>query len=342
MSVRKNDQVQIRFTYNPRTTIAQSIQQFPIHPDTMWASFTPDPAVRPGDYWPVARNLPDLTCADLLKTIALMTSSTYQVDDVKRTVRLITLDSVLAATPDAVDWSDRVDESQEPELSVILEPYGQKNNLKWQALDKVSPYGNGVITSPAGNLPASTDLFELPFAACLPSEKSITAYGNPVLIQTRKLEGTTLTRTATAPRLILIEPTKTVELSANVLTEEGTIRPQPVTLTGCWWGPRPAGVVLPANGVTLAFDPVSPMQREQTLIRRYFSGLRRVLRRPRLLSVSVYLRPDQIADLDLTKPIRLRQVRAGALDISDCWLYLNKLENYTSGQTCTAVLVPYY
>ncbi|GAB4038639.1 hypothetical protein [Spirosoma jeollabukense] len=346
VNVKKGDQVTIRFTYNKRTTFAQSHQFFPINPQTMWAEFSPDASVRNSDYWPVARNLPDLSCSDLLKTIALISSATLQVDEVKKTVRLITLDSVIAKTAEAVDWSTRVEESEEPELSATLEPYGQANSLKWKELDKVSPFGDGLVRSGAANLPATAELFTLPFAACLPSGKSIADYGNPVQIITRILSGTgtekTLTRTATTPRLILIEAGKTLEVQANRLTEENTVRNENVILTGAWWGERPVGLETLENRFTLAFDRVATFQREQTLIQRYFSGLKRVLRRPRSLSVPVYLRPEDISTLDLTVPIRLTQVRAGSLDISDCYFYLNQIENYSPGQPCRLNVVPYF
>lgn len=346
VSVRKGDQVTLRFTYGHRTFITQSEQLIPINPQTTWVEFKPDAMVHFGDYWPVARNLPDLTCADLLKTVALMSSATFVTDELRKTIRLIPLDSVIARTAEAVDWSERIEESEEPELSVVLEPYAQKNNLKWKALDQVSPFGDGTVISAAGNLPPTADLFELPFAACLPSQKTLNEYGVLVLIQTRKLSGSgenqTLTRTSTTPRLILLETARTVEVKAKRLTEENTLRDEPVTLTGCWWGERPQSVITPTNVFTLAFERVSTFQREQTLIQRYFSGLKRVLRKPRSLSVPVYLRPEDIATLDLTKPIRLKQVRAGSLDISDAYFYLNRIENYSPAHSCRISLVPYY
>jgi len=135
VTTKKGDQIRLRYIVRKRSTFAQYSVQTQITPDKTWASFIPDSKVYPGDSWPVARNLPDMSCADLLKSIALMSSATYQVDDLRRTVTLIPLDTILNNRSDALDLSTRVEEIDEPELSVTLEPYGQKNFVRWAEFD---------------------------------------------------------------------------------------------------------------------------------------------------------------------------------------------------------------
>ncbi|MCK8496048.1 hypothetical protein M0L20_29550 [Spirosoma sp. RP8] len=358
------DQITIRFYAQKRTIVADFTGSVPVDPESSFVTFTPDSAIRPGDTWLVSRNLPELTCADLLVTFALMASSTYEVDEMRKTVRLIPLDSVIANTGQAIDWSSKVEESDEPELAVTLEPYGQRNNVRWKEFDFLSEistakisssnrkrdplktlFGDGVITTTAGNLPTVSDLFELEFAACQNSDKEVTGYGSLVLIRTRRVTGKgserTVERSSTTPRLVLIEPSVTVEVLASMITPDNTIQKNPVRLTGCWWGIRPVAVKTPANNFSLAFDRVFS-QREQTLIPRYFSGLKRVLRRPRSLAIPVYLSPEDVATLDLMRPIQIKQVRAGSLVFSNSYFYLNKISGYIPGYVCTATLVPYY
>ncbi|WP_018622102.1 hypothetical protein [Spirosoma luteum] len=346
INCRASDQIRIRFVFKKRTLIATWATLLVIEPETTWASFTPDPSVQVNDLWPVARNLPDMSCADLLKSIALMLSATYQVDSFRRTLTLIPLDSVIAKTNEAVDWSTRVEESEDPEWFPLLEPYGQTNHLKWKQNDKTKPWGDGIITINAQNLPVVTDLFELPFAACRPSDKTLTGYGNPVLIQTRTLSvsgGTsTLTKATTDARLILIEPTAIVPAQANITSPEGVTSKQAVNLTGCWWGERPELLKLPGNNFTLGFGKVTAAQRETTLIQARFKGLFRILRRPRMLSVSMLLSAEDIATLDLTRPIRLRNVRAGSLLLNDGFYYLNQIPNYSYGTVCRVSLIAYF
>ncbi len=372
ITVKKGDQVRLRYIFRKRSTIAQFRVQTQIAPDKTWVSFTPDSKVYPGDSWPVARNLPDMSCADLLKSIALMSSATYQVDDLRRTVTLIPLDTILNNRASALDLSTRVEESEEPELSVTLEPYGQKNFVRWSEFDfpvelarvkintanktTVVPrplqVGDGVISCDAANLPAFAELFQLPFAACQQSDTALGAYGKPVLIRTRRLSGSqfdtnrTVEQEATTPRLVLIEPSLPVEAQANTVTADGVIRNQPVTLTACWWAERPAGAKLTdnTNSFCLAFDRVSITNREKTLIQRSFQGLRRVLRRPRQLVVPVYLTPEDISILSkdgMLKPVRLKGVRCGALVLNDGFYYISRVSNYIPGQPCSLVLVPF-
>jgi hypothetical protein len=372
VTCRKGDQIRLRYIIRKRSTVAQWAATTRIAREDTWATFKPDSRVYPGDNWPVARNLPDMSCADLLKSIALMSSATYKVDDLRKTVTLIPLDSILANREQAFDLSTRVEESEEPELSVMLEPYGQKNFVRWAGFDfpvelartkinsankaTVVPrplqLGDGVISCDAANLPAYAELFELPFAACQNSDATLGGYGNPVLIRTRRLSGTTndtartVEQEATTPRLVLIEPSLIVTAQANTVTADGVIRNQVVSLTACHWGERAAGAKHAdnENNFTLAFDRMGVTHREQTLIQRCFQGLRRVLRRPRQLTLPVYLSPEDIATLSkdgMLYPVRIRGVRCGALVINDSYCYINKVSGYIAGQPCSISVIPF-
>jgi len=347
---RAGDVIQIRFIVDKRTFLASYSLGALLLPDEVWASFTPDANVGRNDIWRVARNLPDMTCAELLKSVALFCSGSFLVDNRKGTLTLVRLDEITNATAAAVDWSAYVDESSEPELVTSLEPYGQKNLLAWAELEGVSPYGNGSIKSPAANLPPVAELFTLPFAACSNSPTELPGYGFAPLIRTRSYSGkagdTEIQKEPTTPRLLLIEPSKTVSVTANVLTPDKTVRPSPVTLTAAWWGERPAGAKTSDNVFSLAFDRVTPAQREQVLTARYFSGLVRVLRRPRFLTLPMLLPADVVADVQTASgvpvPIRINEVRAGSLVISNAYCYLNKISNYADGQPGPVSLIIYF
>lgn len=341
---KKGDQIRLRLVVQKRTTIAQWIFSTTISPTETIASFTPDSSVRPGDTWPVARNLPDLTGADILKTVALLMGGTYRVDDTLKTVELITLDSVKASTA-IQDLSNCVEESVEPEHVPTIEGYGKVNKLQWKNQELITPYGDGQIESPVLTSPAEAPLFELVFGAVTDSPRELSGYGKPLLIQTRTFSGTGSNRTisvaATTPRLILVEPTKTIVTTAKYVNTDGSTRTAPVTLTGCWFAIRPSGVKASTNNFSLCFDRPSELQGEQALINRYFLSLKGVLQRPRTLTPSMTLRPDQIATLDLSKPVWLARVRAGSLYLSGNLYYLNTVSNYRSGPPCPVTLIPF-
>lgn len=342
------DEIQIRLRLQNKSLIAQGSHVGFLSDETTWASFEPDTTVRTGDVWPVAQNLPDLTCADLLKSVALMMSGTFDCNDVAKTLELRTLDSVLAAEEQATDLSHCIEESVEPENAVTISPYGQKNLLKWKAQDDktLTGYGDGVIGCLAQNIPHEATLFELPFSAVIDSKTNIGGYGNPPFIKTRVVSGSGATvqvqKQAAPPCLLLVEPTKPVNVTVNAVNADLTTSKRTVAIMSCWWYSRPNGAQTFTNAFGLAFDrPDGITTREQTMSGRYFTAMVRILRRPRQLTPSVYLRPIDFATLNLYAPIRLRAVRAGSLDLNDNFYYLNKVSNYVSGQACTLVLIAY-
>lgn len=342
------DQIQIRFITRKQTTFAQFDRVGFLNEESSWAFFQPDIAIKAGDTWLVSTNMPDLTCAELLKSIALMMSGTYEVNEVARTIELRTLDAVIANEANAQDLSHCIEESAEPENAVTISPYGQKNLLKWKQQDDKTliGWGDGVITCGAQNIPLETTLFELPFSAVVPSSVSLAGYGSPPFIKTRVISGSganvSVSRQSAPPCLLLAEPTRTVMVTVNVVNDDLSVSKTLIPLTGCWWHSRPEGVVTMANAFGLGFDrPSSVYTREQTMSQRYFNALHRMLRRPRQLTPSVYFRPVDFATLNLYAPVRLRAVRAGSLDLNDNFYYLSKVPNYISGRTGTMVLIPY-
>lgn len=340
----KGDELSLQLTGSSRTSYSSYGYYFSQIPGETWANFRPDASVHLGDLWPVAPNMPDLTCKDLVLSLAKAMSGTFDVDNVRRTIKLTRLDDVVKNLPKAKDWSANVDTGEEPELTTQIEPYSKKNALKWKEADEKENlgYGDGLILCENSPNPEVKTLFDLPFAATVQSVNSVGTYGFPLLIKTRSIsvsgDSTTVNKNDADPRLILIEPTKAVVVRTKVMNVDGVLEEQPVTLTACWFAIRPDGAKTDSNAFSLAFSPVMG-QSEESLIVRYFKALRRVLRRPRMLDQPVYLQPSDVANLDLSIPIRLQRVRAGSLDINDSYFYLNNLNSYRSGRTCKATLI---
>lgn len=305
-------------------------------------------SIHENDLFPIAPNLPDMTCADFLRSVALMCSATFDIDETAKTIELKTLDGVIENYANATDLSNCIEESIEPENAVILDGYAQANKLKWKALEDKSfaGYGDGVIKCDAQNIPLSVDLFEMPFSATVDSSVTIGGYGNPVLVETRTVTGSgtnlQVNAKSTTPRLLLAEPSKMVTVTVNQVTPDLTVVKRNIQLMACWWDQRPTPIQFGNNGFSLAFDrPSLSNGREQTLIQRYFDALKRVLRRPRGLTISAYLRPSVLSTLDMYAPVRLQNVNAGSLYIKDNFFYLNKIANYRAGVPCSLVLIAY-
>ncbi|WP_138992735.1 hypothetical protein [Larkinella sp. C7] len=342
--LKKGDVVKIRLTVGKRTTFAEYKLKIFQTSETAFASFEPDPVVYTGDNWLVARNLPDLKCSLLLKSIAFQMSGWFNIDNQRKTVELIKLTDLTNNRVNAVDWSAKVEESEAPEVQFRIEPYAQKNYVKYKEQDGVDKgYGDGVIRCENTAQSTETALFELPFSATLPSTRQVGDFGLPLLIETRKITGRgdtiQINKNSTSPRIILVEPTKTFEVATQILDINGNIKPAAVTLTGCWFARRENSIVTNENNFSLAFDPVPGQVSEVPLIGRYFGGLKRVLRRPRVFVPSLYLRPVDMATLNPNLPIRLKNVRIGDIEIADGYFYLNRVNNYQSGRTCTISLI---
>lgn len=346
VDMKKGDSIKIRLIVQNRSKVASAVVKVFQTSETAFASFEPDATVYTGDHWPVAINLPDLKCSEVLKTVAFQMSGWFHVDNRRKTVELVKLTDITNNRANALDWSNRLEESNEAELIFQVDPYGQRNLLKYREQEGVDKkYGDGVIHCENKTLVTESTLFELPFAATMPSSRAVADYGSPPLVETRTASGSgeniQIQKKATSPRLLLVEPTKTFAVPTQVLNSSGVVVPATVTLTGCWFARREQAITTNENAFSLAFDPVPGQISEQSLIARNFGGLKRVLRRPRVLIPSIYLQPSDMMQLDLARPIRLRNVRVGEMEITDCYFYLNRVNNYRAGGTCTVTLIAF-
>ncbi|WP_020597503.1 hypothetical protein [Spirosoma panaciterrae] len=329
--------------------------------DNSWVSFTPDLTLHTGDLWPVARNLPDVSCLSLLKALGFLMSGTWSVNPLRHEVHFVSFSSIVNNTSQAVDWSFRVNTGAEPAWTPRLDPYAQINYLRWKEIDETKNtqvairdlggtqtvnFGDGVLLVDASTLEPDTNLFEVAFAASTDSTNEVPNYGLPPLIKTRSTSGygdsLTINKQGTTPRLLLAsfgaaQPMKTKRLKADGITLEEIV----VHLKPCWFGARPIPAITSEPSFILAFSQLQVSRGEQCLIDRYYDGLSRVLRRMRVLDVSVTLYPRDIADLDFERPIRLQRVHIGSLVISDGFYYLNKIADYVDGAPCQVTLIAF-
>ncbi len=361
----KGDQLRVHLIVRRKTKVGNFQATVYNNTESSRASFLPDLATRPGDTWPVARNLPDLTGKTLLVALANLYCGRFKVDPLRRQVSLVRLTEVVNDVAGAVDWSDRVDSSVEPSWTPKLEPYAQANLLKWKEdedtlkagvavaglANKTAKlaYGDGIIRINANTLDTETTLFELPFAACLNSLESVRGYGNPVFIklQTVSTSGGSSTgapavvnQQTSAPRLLLVEPGLSFPVPTARLAPDGiTEIPAVANLMTCWFGVRPDTMGGAQSALSLCFSKPVLSRGEVVLIERNFGGLERVLRRMRVLRIKKRLLPTDISDLNLDKPIHLGRLQVGSLVINSSFYYVNKIENYQSGRPAMVVLI---
>ena len=332
------DQIRVRFKLGRQTATAQ-YRGILIRDQQNFASFVPDKVTAYGDEWNVARNLPDITALSLLKAIAFLCSGTYYVNELRKQVQFIGFSDIVSNLANAVDWSTRVDESSEPTYTPSLEPYARKNYLKWKPGDGIETgYGDGMLPCSYDVLPESVDLFELPFSATTPSTNTIGFYGEPVRIETRSYatdtDGkTTVSSKAATPRLLLAYPETSITVPTKRVNEKGEVVEASAFLMPCWFDKRPGVAANPSVNYSLNFESYTG------LIARYYTGLKRVLRRPRKLTISLQLEVADISGLDLSLPVRLQQVRVGSIYLNDGYWYINRISNYRPGRPCNVELI---
>lgn len=354
LNLKAKDTAKIRLKVEKRTTFG--VMEVIIYNTsaTSFASFEPDKTLQYGDTWPVARNLPDLKCFDILSTVAFLTSGIWDVDDVSGTVRLVLLKDTVRLPPE--DWSDRITDV-EPSWIPAVEPYAQKNYLKWKPTDSVDKdFGDGVINCNAPALKAEETLFTLPFSASMQSTQEIAGYGNPVKIETRTVATSgagvvTITKKAATPRVILIQPNVNFNVPTKIAgNTPGTTVDSTCALMACWFSVRPKPVVRDENAFSLTFDRVAGQFAEQSLIERYFDGLKMILDKPRTFTATFYLRPADVADLQtpdnngvkgLMRPVILRGVQVGSLSISQSNFIISQIPNIRNNLPSEVTLIAY-
>ena len=330
-------------------------------PERSWVSFTPDLTTQTNDYWPVARNLPDMSGLALLKSLAYLMGGTWSVDAFRHQIAFVSFSNIVNKSDQAVDWSNRINTGIKPVLTPRIDPYARVNYLTWKESDQTKNqpvtapgltkgatlnYGDGFIQVNAETLDPTVTLFEMPFAASTDSPNDLPGYGNPVLIKTRSVSGygdsLSITKESTPPRLLLVSLGDTQPLQAKRLKDDSvTLESVTVNLKPAWFGMRPDLAIPEGMRFCLSFSPLSVNQGEQCIIDRYYEGLMRVLRRMRVLTVSMYLKPKDIAQLDFERPVTLQRVRVGGLQLSTHFFYINKISDYVDGQPCQVTLIAF-
>lgn len=113
--------------------------------------------------------LRDIKQSDFFKDTLIRYCLVPIVDEDNKKVTLFEFSQIKDNINNAVDWSGKLDETNESELTFKIDSYGQNNYLNHKE-DKFVlqlPQGsNGIITIGNQNLELKKDLYESPFAAC--------------------------------------------------------------------------------------------------------------------------------------------------------------------------------
>jgi hypothetical protein len=252
--------------------------------------------------------------SEFLKAYLQMFSCLVTVDEDTKTVNINKFNELFENIPLAIDWSDKIDYSEENNLEFSFDKYGQENSLEYKAdasIDEQFIQGaNGVITIDDNTLPFSAEIVKLPFSATemdarleafvIPKIKIFTTDANrtPATQPTNKVE----------PRILLLERVTTVP--SVIYTDGTTTVTTNVDLPLAWF-------MAGGKQLNLGFG--------NNLITLYYGGLQSVLTRTKIVTEQIRLNALDIQQLDFLKPVFLSKHNA--------YFYISKISGFTYGSS---------
>lgn len=268
----------------------------------IWGDYPKLEAAFPG-YFPIAKNLPDMTQGDFVLTfMAMFGLFAYADRESPNTIKLISIEDILGSQGGTIDWSDKVllndgHDVSRPDSSVFtLADFAQRNLLDYDNDDDVTTDTHGLITVRNENIEKETNLVELPFSA---SETTLTAGVSCAIVPL-------------------------YEKRDNAEDEVDYSDCDPRILAGNADQTYNGGEIC-----TGRFETWMKFGGEEGLLATYYGGYQRVVDRIRIVTLRAKLTALDLMQLDYTKPVYISQfgqafalysVETGEDGICDCEL----------------------
>jgi len=175
------------------------------------------------------------TVGDLLLTIANLEGAIIQVDETTKRVHTAKLDSIITNKAKALDWSGKLDLSEEPEIFYALDGFAKKNYWEFQGDDKdlyLEPNaGRGQLSVDNDNLEAERVVFTSKFSPVpvLPTLQSSRTMGKVFTGEKYTFDGfdyilnQDLKLTDFGPRIAILSPAEAsldIQVDANEINYE--------------------------------------------------------------------------------------------------------------------------
>lgn len=225
------------------------------------------------------------TVGDLLLTLANIEGIIFQVDESTKTVRTSKLDNLIDRKGNALDWSDKIDLTEEPETIYTLDAFAQRNLYRFAEDDKdrnLAPNtGQGSINVFNLNIESEKIAFESKFATVpiLPTFNGDLLFGKVFTGDKYTFDGFNYT---------LIEPLTIDEFKPRivVLSESESVLD-----------------VSPGLPTDINFD-VSPLVMDfERAINDNYRLIRSVLVNTKVIRALFLLDLEDITNLDFTRPV---------------------------------------
>lgn len=259
--------------------------------------------------------MPDMTQKAFMLNIMRQFFLSPQTDPVGQTVQFRQLEEIYDNIAIAEDWSDKIDETTDDQITFRLPGYAQKNELKYQQDEELvnlglGELGNGSFIVNDKTLPTQKTLFTLDFGATR-MEKRLKGLDVPVIIKIEEQQF----KVDTSPRILLLDRQNIT--GGDITYSDGTN--SIVTSTDiplCYF-------ILPGKDVNLGFD--------DNLILSNYSELLFILDKTKILTKRFDLDQVDISKLDHFIPVYVKKYGN--------YFYINVISNYIDGDTTACSLV---
>lgn len=256
--------------------------------------------------------LPNIKQNDFLKDTCVRYCILPFVDEDNKIVYLKPFGDILDNIPNAVDWSDKVDETNEPKINFKIGDYAQRNLYKHKE-DKFVPnipYGSdSLFTISNLNLPVEKTIYESPFA---PSETQ-TKLDTSEMIYIDLHDGNGFNNDI-QPRTCYIR-----HVNRSIDYTDGTSTTSVTTDVPHTW--------------FISDDRTYSAGWQKTLLTDYSTQLIGILQTPKVLTIDIRLTLIDILKLNYFYPVYLKQYNS--------YFFISEIEqfDYTSNDSTSVKLI---
>lgn len=247
----------------------------------------------------------DLTIVDMLKAYCQMFGLIINVNELTKTATLSKFDTV-RTNNNVYDWSDKLDFTQEPELTFADEAYAKINRFAYseESGEDKPPATDGTIDINNEGLNDDTTLIELPFAATGVDEMLNKVTLNNIGL----LEGGKLVNSKEL-RILRLNRVDAADLNGggSLTYKDGT------------------GTTVVSTDIPLTyFNGVDGLGFGEKLLADNYVALSEVMSRYKKVTAFFRLNEADINQLDFTRPVYVKHFNA--------YFYIAKISEYTPGE----------
>lgn len=255
--------------------------------------------------------LPDLKQSDLLKDYCQMHFLLPTIDEATKTITLQRFEKVTENINEVVDWSDKLDLSEEPEVRFLEDEYAQSNRFEWDKDgDELQPQGtNGALLVENENLELDKEAVKLQFASTLSQPQLL-----DIPVPRIGIGEVGVYKYDKRPRMLILyraAPNDFTDTSDfvyvfGILTE---------TISG-------ATAEIPLCRF-IDTDFTYNLGFGNSLLPIYYNSLQQILDNYKVVTCNIRLNASDISELDFLKPVYIRYFNA--------YFYISKIKGYSPG-----------